>query len=211
MPSEGRDDALDHAQDGLLRAERLSGLLQLSLALDVQLVWGVDHDLADGVVRQIELEGTESERLVHHVADQLLAGDRSRQVAGLLDGGDDLAGGRLGPLPQFRAPEGVEIETPQVHRLDELVVDRALHAGVVVRRVRDRRRGCGCRRAECHLARRRAHLLDPERELADGDPLRRRDRTRNDQLPSFHEGPVLAPQILDEPGVVRASQRKVLP
>ena len=67
------DDALDDLHHVRVVAEDQRGLLQPSLALDVDLVVAVDEDVGDRRVAQQRLERTEAEDLVEDLDDQRVA------------------------------------------------------------------------------------------------------------------------------------------
>ncbi len=73
VAAERSDDAVDDVEHVLVVAERDGDLLDAARALDVDLVWAVDHDLGDGRVGQQRLDGAEAGDLVDHALDQPLA------------------------------------------------------------------------------------------------------------------------------------------
>ena len=72
-PAERRDDALDDAAQLLVAEEADVAEREVPLALDVDLVDAVDHDLGDRRIVEQVLERAEAERLVHQLLDQLPA------------------------------------------------------------------------------------------------------------------------------------------
>ncbi len=82
-PAERGDDPLDDAQHVLVVEEQRVDPLDLALALDVDVVRAVDHDLGDGRVRQERFQRPEAGHVVDHLVDEahaLLAGDREAAV-----------------------------------------------------------------------------------------------------------------------------------
>ena len=146
VPAERSDDALEDAEHGLRRAERLLHPLQPAGPLDVDLGRAVHHDLADGLVGEIGLERAEAEGLVDHVLHQLLAVEVRIQLAGLVHAGDDLPDGALGLLPQLVGSQSLEIEPAQIEGFDQPIVRELQRRCVVAgqpdhRGLRRRRRG----------------------------------------------------------------------
>ena len=82
-PVDGRDDPVDRLEQLRLVGERDVGALDPAVALDVDLVGAVDHDLGHGVVGQQRLEHAEADRLVDDAADQprALGGREDRPLA----------------------------------------------------------------------------------------------------------------------------------
>ena len=82
-PVDGRDDAVDRLEQLRLVGEGDVGALDPAVALDVDLVGAVDHDLGHGVVGQQRLEHAEADRLVDDAADQprALRGREHRSLA----------------------------------------------------------------------------------------------------------------------------------
>ena len=73
MTAERRGDALDDTQDGARRAEGLLHALEPPGSLHVHFRGSIHHDLADGLVGQVDLERTQAERFVEHVGNELFA------------------------------------------------------------------------------------------------------------------------------------------
>ena len=78
-----RDDAVDRLVELRLVGEGDVRALQAAVALDVDLVGPVDHDLGHGRVGEQRLEHAEADRLVDHLPDQprALAGREHRALA----------------------------------------------------------------------------------------------------------------------------------
>ena len=82
-PVDVRDDAVDRLEELRLVGERDVGALDPAVALDVDLVGPVDHDLGHRVVGQQRLEHAQADGLVDHAADQprALGGREHRALA----------------------------------------------------------------------------------------------------------------------------------
>ena len=106
--------------------------VNLALALDVDLVGVVHHDLADLLVGEEGLERPEAERLVEHVGEQLLAIDVRRELLVRLHLVDDVADRLLGAAPQLLVAEPVHVQPAQVEVLDQPVVDVLLQPRVAL-------------------------------------------------------------------------------
>ena len=83
----------------------------------------VDHDLGDVVLGEELLEGPETQGLVEDVGLQALDGDALGDLLVELHLGDDVVDAPLGPRPELLVAELVDVEAPEVHVLDEAVVD----------------------------------------------------------------------------------------
>ena len=122
------DDALDDLQQVAVVLEDDVGLLELAVALDVDLVVAVDQDVGDRRIAQQRLERPEAEQLVEDVRDQRLALEQAERRRGALalDHPDDQAPDlRLGLLA-LHPREPVEVQPVQ-----QLLVDAALQLLVV--------------------------------------------------------------------------------
>ena len=95
-----RDDAVDDLKQVVVVAEADLRLLDPPFFLDIDVLGPVDHDVADLVVLEQQLERTEAECLVEDLIDQPLALVAVQQrvfgVAELLDDTSDLVPKRLG-------------------------------------------------------------------------------------------------------------------
>jgi len=133
--SDLRDDLVDDPHDVRLVDEANVAQLELAVALDVDAVVGVDHDLGDRVVAKQRLDRAVAEDVVGQLADDLaplLACER-RPVEGelLRHGTVDLVGKVFG---------AVLAEELRAELRDALVVDACLQVGVRVARNRRGRR-----------------------------------------------------------------------
>ena len=94
-----RDDPVDDLEQVLVVAENDFRLLDPAFLLDEDLLGAVDHDVADLVVLEQELERTEAEGLVEDLVDQTLplvaVQERVLGVAEVLDHAPDLVAQRL--------------------------------------------------------------------------------------------------------------------
>ena len=72
-PADAADDAVDDAHQVLVVLERRRQPVQLAAALDVDVLIGVDQDVADRRIAQQRLERPEPEDLVDDVAENRVA------------------------------------------------------------------------------------------------------------------------------------------
>src|SRR5262249_54607345 len=121
-PAYPRDNAVDDLEEVFTVAEYDLRLGDLPLLLDVNVTRTVDHDVADPVVLEQQLERAESEGFVEHLVDQALALVAIQEgvlgVAELLDDAADLAAQRFGidlgdaihvePVDQARVDQALE-------------------------------------------------------------------------------------------------------
>ena len=111
-----RDDPIDDLQQVLAVAKDDFRLLDPALFLDEDLLGTVDHDVADLVILEQELERAETEGLVEDLVDQALAFVAIQQrvlgIAEMLDDGPDLVAQGL----RVHLADPVHVEP--VHELD---------------------------------------------------------------------------------------------
>ena len=86
VAAEGRDDAVDDPSDVVVVVELDVAQQQAALALEVDLLGAVDHDLGDGRVVEQRLDRAEADDVGGQLLEQaLLLGPRQDQVFGFDD------------------------------------------------------------------------------------------------------------------------------
>src|SRR5690606_5163091 len=78
-PTKRCDDSVDNGPDRLLTAEACLRFMKPASAFDVYILAGIHHDLTHVWIREQGFKRTQTHGLIHHLREQFLAINTSRQ------------------------------------------------------------------------------------------------------------------------------------
>ena len=217
---DGGDDAFDDGHHARVVGELEVGEGELAVALDVDLVGAVDHDLRDGVVCEQILQRAQAQGLVEDLAFEARGVDAGREASGgayLFDDFVDLLRGLALKAVAVDAGDGEALE---VEAGDEFLLDLGLRLAEEVRKGRGRgggrrlvfgrggRRRGGCVRRGGGLGVRRGGD-DAEQGAADLHDGVGRERDGGIDRRVVHVGAVRAVEVLERGRAVPEDEQGV--